>query len=326
MEKIKLGIIGCGLAAKNLHYPALQELKDKFEIVAVSNHTEPKAKEFSSMVGGVPYFLDYKDLLKKESIEAIDIALPIDLNYLATKDALEAGKHVILEKPLGANLEEAAKMLEFTSKYKTVMLLAENFRYKRLYNRIKEIIDSGSIGKPSVFIWYTFDHVHENEYGQIEWRRHHQFKGGFITDGGVHSIAAIRLLFGEVTPVSALVQSINPDVGKVDTFNLQMKFENDVTGSLILFFSTPYEYENRLVIFGDKGSVAADGDIITLKTYSSNKLLGKKKEIKEEIKTGNGFKEEFEDFYYAIRNGTKIKSTFEEGYKDLKTILDSLSM
>jgi len=326
MERIKLGIIGCGLAAKNLHYPALKELKDEFEIAAVSNHTEPKAKEFSSMVGGVPYFLDYKDLLKRKGIEAVDIALPIDLNYQATKDALEAGKHVILEKPLAANLEDAKKMLEFPNKYKTVMLLAENFRYKRLYNRIKEIIDDGSIGKPFTFVWYTFDHVHENEYGQIGWRRQHQYKGGFITDGGVHSIAALRLLFGEITPVSMIVQSINPDIGKVDTCNLQMKFPNDVTGSLLLFFSTPYNYENRLVIFGNKGSVATDGDIITLKTYSSNRLTGDKNEIKEEIKAGNGFKEEFEDFYSAIRKGTKIKSTFEEGYKDLKTILDALNM
>ena len=324
MEKIKLGIIGCGLAAKNLHYPALKELKDKFEVTAVSNHTEPKAKEFSSILGGVPYFLDYRDLLNGKNVEAVDIALPIDLNYQAARDSLEAGKHIILEKPLAANLEDAEKMLEFPNKYKTVMLLAENFRYKKLYHKIKEIIDEGKIGKPCTVVWYTFDHVHENEYGQIEWRKHHQYKGGFITDGGVHSIAALRLIFGEIEPVSAMIQSINPNAGKVDTFNLQMKFQNGVTGSLLLFFSTPYEYENRLVIFGDKGSVAADGDILTLKTYSSNNLTGDKNEVKEEIKTGNGFKEEFEDFYSAIRNGTKVKSTFEEGYKDLKTILDVL--
>jgi predicted dehydrogenase len=326
MEKIKLGIIGCGLAAKNLHYPALKELTDKFEIVAVSNHTEPKAKEFSNMVGGVPYFLNYEDLLNIKDIEAVDIALPIDLNYKATKDALNAGKHVIVEKPLAANLKEAEKMLKFQGKYKNVMLLAENFRYKRLYIRIKEIIDEGIIGKPTTVVWYTFDHVHENEYGQIEWRKHHKYKGGFITDGGVHSIAALRLLFGKITPVSSLVQSLNPNVGKVDMFNFQMKFKNGVTGSLILFFSTPYEYENRLVIFGDKGSIEANGDVLTLKTYASNNLTGEKKIATEGIKPGNGFKEEFEDFYSAIREGTKVKSTFKEGYKDLKTILTALSM
>ena len=320
MEKVKLGIIGCGIAAKKLHYPALLDLKDKFEIVAVSNHTEPKAKEFASMAGDVPYFLDYKDLLNSNDIEAVDIALPINLNYQAAKDALETGKHVILEKPLAANLDEAEKMLEFPKKYKTVMLLAENFRYKKLYQRIKNIIDDGKIGKPYSVIWTNFDYVDENnEYGQTEWRKHHQYKGGFITDGGVHSIAALRLLFGDITPTAKFVQSINPEVGELDTCNIQMKFANDITGSLFFYFTTPKFYENRLIIFGNKGTIIADGNNITLKNIFNE-------EFTEEVKSGNGFKEEFEDFYYAIRNGNKIRSTFEEGYKDLKTILDILNM
>ncbi len=320
MEKIKLGIIGCGIAARKLHYPALQELKNKFEITAVSNHTEKKAKEFSSLTGGVPYFLDYKNLLDRKEIEAVDIALPIHLNYQAAKDALDAGKHVFLEKPLAANLQEAEKMLQFAGKYKTVMLLAENFRYKKLYLRIKEIIEENKIGRPYSVIWSNFDNVNDNEYGRINWRKHHQYKGGFITDGGVHSIAALRLIFGEITPVSIIVQSANPEVGKVDTCNLQMKFSNGITGSLFLYFSTPYYYENRILIFGEKGTLMSNGgDSITLKTNFNNDYF-------EEVKTGNGFLEEFEDFYSAVKEGTKVKSTFEEGYKDLKTILDALSI
>jgi predicted dehydrogenase len=315
MEKIKLGIIGCGLAAKKLHYPALQELKDKFEIAAVSNHTELKAKEFSFMVGGVPYYLNYKDLLKRKDIEAVDIALPIHLNYQAAKDALDAGKHILLEKPLAANLTDAKTMLEFTTKYKTVMLLAENFRYKKLFQRIKELIEEGKIGKPYSVIWNNFGNVADNEFGQIEWRKHHQYKGGFITDSGVHNIAALRLIFGEITPVSLFIQSINPGVGKVDTCSLQMKFPNNIYGTLYLYFSSAFYSENRLMIFGDKGNLISDGESrIILKTNSKRDYL-------EDVKTGNGFKEEFDDFYSAIRTGSKVKSTFEEGYKDLATIL-----
>jgi predicted dehydrogenase len=320
MEKIKLGIIGCGIAANKLHYPTLQELKNKFEIAAVSNHTEKKAKEFSTLTGGVPYYLDYKNLLDRKDIEAVDIALPIHLNYQAVKDALDAGKHVFVEKPLAANLEEAEKMLEFSGKYQTVMLLAENFRYKKLYLRIKEIIEESKIGRPYSVVWNNFDNVNDNEYGRIKWRKNHQYKGGFITDGGVHSIAALRLIFGEITPVSILVQSANPEVGKIDTCNLQMKFSNGISGSLFLYFSTPYYYENRILIFGEKGTLISDGgDIITLKTNFN-------KDYFEEVKNGNGFIEEFEDFYSAVKKGTKVRSTFEEGYKDLKTILDALSI
>ena len=320
MEKIKLGIIGCGIAAKKLHLPVLRELKNKYEIVAVSNHTEQKAKVFSSLVGGVPYYLDYKELLNREDIDAVDIALPIQLNYQATKDSLKAGKHVILEKPLGANLEEAEDMLKFPGKYKNVMLLAENFRYKKLYLRIKEVVEEGRIGKPYSIIWNNFDNVNDNEYGRIEWRKNHQYEGGFITDGGVHSIAALRIIFGDITPVSVIVQSVNPEVGKVDTCNFQLRFANGITGSLYLFFSAPNYYENKILIFGDKGTLISDGGdkFIIKKGFNSD--------YAEEIKTGNGFKEEFEDFYSAVREGTKVKSTFEEGYKDLKTILDALNI
>ena len=320
MEKIKLGIIGCGLAANKLHFPALQELKNKFEISAVCNHTEQKAKQFAALAGGVPYYTDYKDLLNRKEIEAVDITLPIHLNYQAAKDALDAGKHVLLEKPLAANLIDAEKMLEFSDKYGTVMLLAENFRYKKLYIRLKEVIEEGRIGKPYSVIWNNFDHAYDNEYGQIEWRKQHQYKGGFITDGGVHSIAALRLIFGEITPISIVVQSANPEAGKVDTCNLQMKFSNGITGNLFLFFSTPYYYENRILVFGDNGTLISDGgESFIIKTNFNNDYV-------EEVKTGNGFKEEFEDFYSAVREGTKVRSTFEEGYKDLKTIMDALNL
>ena len=88
-RKIKLGIIGTGLAAKNLHLPALQKLKDNFEITAVCNHTEKKAREFSELIGGVKYYLDHKELLKDKNVEAVDITLPIDLNYKVTIGFIE---------------------------------------------------------------------------------------------------------------------------------------------------------------------------------------------------------------------------------------------
>jgi len=65
MNPIKLGIIGCGIAARELHFPALQKLQDKFSITVVCNHSEPKAKSFAEMAGGVPFVLDYQELLKK---------------------------------------------------------------------------------------------------------------------------------------------------------------------------------------------------------------------------------------------------------------------
>ena len=99
-RKIKLGIIGTGLAAKTLDLPALKRLSNKFEITTVCNHTEKKAKEFSELIGGVKYYLDYRELLKDENVEAVDITLPIDLNYKVTVDSLKSGNIFSLKNHL----------------------------------------------------------------------------------------------------------------------------------------------------------------------------------------------------------------------------------
>ena len=130
MEKIKIGIIGCGIAARDLHLPALNRLKDKFEITAVCNHTIDKAKSFSDLVGGVPYFKDYHDLLNRQDVDAVDVVLPIGLNPKVTHDALRAGKHIMVEKPLAANLEDARKMLDLEKQYPQTTMVAENYRYR----------------------------------------------------------------------------------------------------------------------------------------------------------------------------------------------------
>ncbi len=66
MKPFKLGLIGCSIAAKDLHWPALNKLQDKFEITVVCNRSEPKAAEFAHMVGDLPHVLDYRELLDRQ--------------------------------------------------------------------------------------------------------------------------------------------------------------------------------------------------------------------------------------------------------------------
>ncbi|HEX9974226.1 MAG TPA: Gfo/Idh/MocA family oxidoreductase, partial [bacterium] len=266
MQPIKLGIIGCGIAARELHFPALQRLKDKFGITVVCNHTEPKAKSFAEMAGGVPYVLDYRELLKRPDVEAVDIVLPIHLNYQATKDALETGKHVIVEKPLAANLTQANKMLTFEKRFSQVKMVAENFRYRTTFHRMKEILEAGEIGKPYSVFWNVFYYVDlQSKYAKTQWRIHHQYPGGFITDGGVHNIAVVRYLFGEITSGCAFTKSVNPAIGKLDTMSFQFSTERRVDGVFNAFFSSNGYSENRIIILGRGGSLVIENNSITIK-------------------------------------------------------------
>lgn len=319
MAPVKLGIIGCGIAARKLHWPALQRLKDKFEITAVCNHTESKAKTFAEMAGGVPYMLDYRELLNREDIEAVDITLPLTLNYEVTAAALKAGKHVLVEKPLAANLHQARRMLELNKRFPGVKLLAENYRYRTLFTRAKQFIVEGKIGRPYGVVWNIFHHVDPkyNEYAQTDWRIHHQYPGGFVTDGGVHNVAALRLLLGEIVSGRAVAQTVNPAIGEIDTFLLSFSTTTGVTGQLNFFYSAQGYRAETMYALGDRGTMIIESGLITIKSDGFA-------EQREEITDSGGFFEEFEDFYYAIRSGKPVKSTFLEGYTDLRVILTSL--
>ena len=320
MQPVKLGVIGCGIAARELHFPALQKLKDKFEITVVCNHTEPKAKSFAEMAGGVPYVLDYHELLARDDVEAVDIILPIHLNYAVTKDALEAGKHVIVEKPLAANLQEADQMLIFEQRYPQVKMVAENFRYRTTFHRIKSILENNEIGQPYAVFWNVFYFVNkQNKYALTDWRIHHQYPGGFIMDGGVHNIAVLRDWFGNITSGIAFTKSINPEIGKLDSMSFQFNTESNVAGVFNVFFSSNGYAENRIIILGSEGSLVIENNTITLKKAGEPDQA-------ETVADDGGYQGQFEDFYNAIRNGTSVKSTFSEGYQDFVTILKALNI
>lgn len=317
MKKVNLGIIGCGIAARELHLPALKKLSNKFDIAAVCNHTEKKAVEFSKLVGNVPYYLDYKDLLNDSKVEAVVIALPIELNYKAAVDSINANKHLFLEKPLAANLNDAKKLVKTSHKKNVVCFLAENFRYDKLYIETKKLIEKNVIGKVYSVVWNIFNSLSlKDKYAQTKWRQKNKYPGGFIYDGGVHNIAALRFLFGEIKNGFAIKKSINPLIGTDDTFSFLFEFENSINGALNIYFSVRGFSKNEFLIFGEKGTII----------ISQNKISIYRDNMKEKtitILSDGGYENEFLNFYNAITTGEKIISTFEEGYNDIKILLNA---
>jgi predicted dehydrogenase len=317
-KKLKLGIIGTGLAARNLHLPALIKLSGKIEVTAVCNHTEKKAKKFSQLTGGTRYYLNYKDLLKDPDVEAVDIALPIDLNYKVTIDSLKLGKHIFLEKPLAATMNEARTLQRLSTKYRSVMLLAENFRYRKVYNTLNQLLKEKSIGKVYAAQWNVFYRVTtDKDYGATKWRQNHKYPGGFMLDAGVHNVAALRLLFGEVGSVAAFTDSINPKIGRPDTMSIQMIFKSGVQVIYNLFFTVKHHWENKFLIFGTKGTIETRDDMISVKTND-------KEPQSIDASDDGGYYNEFLDFYNGVRNQMEVRSSFSDGYEDMKVIFAAL--
>jgi predicted dehydrogenase len=318
-EPIRLGIIGCGIATRKLHWPALQRLRDYFQIVVVCNHTEPKARSFAELVGGVDYVLDYRELLERRDVEAVLIALPIYLNYAVTRDALQAGKHVMVEKPLAANLDEARQMLLLDRTFVPVKMVAENFRYRSTFAKIQDLMNEGTIGRPYAVFWNVFLDVRPstNPYAGTQWRQKPQHVGGFITDGGVHNVNALRYWFGEFLSGFAYARSVNPEIGKPDSFQFSFQMESGVSGALNIFLSSRGHMENRLLILGETGAITVRQNQVTVRKQDGA-------EYSFEQDDDGGYTEQLLHFYRAIRYGEPVQTTFEEAYRDLAVLVYAL--
>ena len=157
MERIvKLGIIGCGGIANSKHMPALKKMED-VEMVAFCDIIEERAKKAAEEFGvpGAKYYTDYKELLKDESIEVVHVCTPNREHSFITVDALEAGKHVMCEKPMAINTEEAQKMLDAARRTGKMLTIGYQNRYRPDSQYLKKACEAGELGE----IYYAKAHA-----------------------------------------------------------------------------------------------------------------------------------------------------------------------
>lgn len=201
MVKYKVGIIGCGGIMKGAHTPHYVTDK-RVKVVAVCDII-PERAEFArkTFFHDAATYTDYKELLKDESIDFVDICTPNYLHSIIAVDALNAGKHVFCEKPDAINVEEAMKMKEAAEKNGKQLMIMRNNRYMPVSKKIKEMADDGFFGE-----FYA---------GRCGWvrRRGIPGKGGWFTtkeqsgggpliDLGVHMIDLAIWFMGNPRPVA----------------------------------------------------------------------------------------------------------------------------
>lgn len=187
MDKVRIGIIGCGGIANNKHMPALHRLPD-VELVAfcdiIVERAEKAAKEYG--IEGAKVYEDYKELLKDETIDAVHVLTPNREHSFITVDALEAGKHVMCEKPMAINTEEAQKMLDAAKRTGKKLTIGYQNRYRPDSWYLKRACDNGDLGeiyyakahairRRAVPTWGVF--LNEEEQG-----------GGPLIDIGTHAL------------------------------------------------------------------------------------------------------------------------------------------
>lgn len=146
MSSLKVGLIGCGRIVQLVHLNVLARLPDA-ELVALAEPDPQRREEASRRVPKAIAFSGYQEMLEKSDVEAAVICLPNALHAEAAEAALKLGKHVYLEKPLAANLEDARDALQAWRSAGTVGMMGFNYRFNPIYQAAKEYIKSGKLGE-----------------------------------------------------------------------------------------------------------------------------------------------------------------------------------
>src|SRR5207249_4671321 len=146
------------LAVKWLHWPPLQAMRARLPIVAVADVNDAAAQEVAELAGSVRWTRDYHELLAADDVEAVLISLPIHLNAQVLVESVQAGKHVLCEKPLAANLAQGRAVVAAVRDAPVVVAIAEHFHYRGDIARAREWIAAGRIGTPflvdvSCYFW-----------------------------------------------------------------------------------------------------------------------------------------------------------------------------
>ncbi len=144
MEKIKVGVIGTGFIGP-AHVEALRRLGN-VDVVALAEYAEDVGKSKAEMLGIDKYYGDYKELLKDGDIQSVHICAPNYLHYEMAKAALEAGLHVVCEKPLAISVAEAQELVELAEKKGVVNAVNFNVRYYPLMRQLRLMVEKGEIG------------------------------------------------------------------------------------------------------------------------------------------------------------------------------------
>jgi predicted dehydrogenase len=246
---------------RETHAPSLREHPDLYRIVAVYSRTEESAQRIATGFDyPVAIYTDLDTLLKRDDIEAVDIALPIDLMPDAIERARAAGKHVISEKPAAPDLVNARRLLALDAHYPaTRWLVAENWRYEPGFREAKRLLDAGTIGTPLFAHWTTCIRMDDsNPYYHTVWRRDPAYQGGFVYDVGVHHAAAWRLLLGEVAQVTAFASAVRPDLPPLDTLSAALRFESGLLAQYAVTFANGAPYPPHLHMLGSDGALRID--------------------------------------------------------------------
>lgn len=229
------------------------------ELVAVMGVNAERVSRVAAKYG-VPGYIRLEDLLARDDVQAVYIAVPTYLHGPLTVQALRAGKHVLVEKPMAMSPQECERMIAVAEENRRKLAVGYMMRFHACHRKLKEMIDAGELGRlvmgrAQLTCWYP----------PIEgaWRQDPALGGGgALADLGSHCIDLLEMFCGPAREVTALSGNLVQDYPVEDSMVVALRFANGALGFVDVHFNVPDEASvNLLEMYGSRGRVESRGTI-----------------------------------------------------------------
>jgi len=250
MDAITTALVGFGISGQCFQAPILQNSKE-IDLVAVVSSDSDKVLQ---QLPNVSVFASLESLLENDTAELIIIATPNHLHFPLCKLALEAGRHVVVEKPFVIDSKEGQQLINLSEKYDKKLSVYQSRRFDGDFLTIKKVFNEGTLGKIHTF------YSSYNRYRplvKVRWREQDIPGAGILYDLGAHLIDQALDLFGKPLSITATLRKQRQNAQTVDHFHLLLTYDQC---DVILHSNCLSTAEGaRFQIFGDKGSFIKQG-------------------------------------------------------------------
>ncbi|MBQ8525388.1 MAG: Gfo/Idh/MocA family oxidoreductase [Clostridia bacterium] len=315
---IKWGVIGCGGIADRRTIPGMM-LADNAELVAVMDANSEAANNVAEKYGAKYAFDNIADLLNLKEIQAVYIASPVFCHKEQCYAAADAGKHILLEKPMGLTTAEAKEIDDYCHSNGVMLGVGFMMRFHSYHQKMRELIAKGRLGeivsaRAQLTCWYP----------EIEncWRQDSKLSGGgAMMDMGIHCIDLIRYITGlEISHVTGMVGNQIFKYNAEDAGAAVFKLENGALCYVDANFNIPDAAAKcKLEFYGTKGSIFAEGTISQAEGgrievlcvddaggYDAGQTREEIRPVEVNVQFGNMYTKEIEGFGRAIAGEGEI--------------------
>lgn len=254
MKKIHFGVISASGMAQN-HMHAIVNNKDAC-LCAICDIKKDLLHEAGNLLGISALYTDYREMLRHPGLDAVVICTPDQLHRQMTLEALEAGVHVLCEKPMALTMEDCTAMIHAGDKSPKKLMIGQICRYTPGFLKAKELIDEGIIGD---LFFVESEYAHDYSYMPTtdNWRLD-PLRHGYL-GGGCHAVDLVRWVAGNPTEVMAYSNhKMLPQWPTDDCTIAIMQFPSGIIGKVFVSVGCKRNYTMRSAFYGTKGSIITD--------------------------------------------------------------------